>query len=1092
MIRFSIILFCCFLGFGSVGQDKLFEIVPPESSGITFENIVPENHRINIILYPYHYNGGGVAVGDINNDGLSDIYFTRNDGSDKLYLNKGNLKFQDITKSAGVSNMSGWKTGVTMVDINGDGLLDIYVCKSGDNAYSFDRNNVLFINNGDLTFSDKAEQYGLNDNGYSTQAAFFDIDNDNDLDMYLLNHNVKEVTSYNPEIDGLWREPYVSDKLFINNGSRFYDISKDIGLKGNKVSYGLGIGIGDFDQNGYPDLYVGNDFQERDFFYYNEGDLKLKESLTSTFDHISNFSMGLDIADFNNDQLLDLFVVDMVAADHYRAKTNMKSMDPETFWKAVDDGQHYQYMVNTMQMNNGNNSFSEVGLMLGIAKTDWSWSPLIADFDNDGMKDIFVSNGLRKDVRNNDYVIRLLNYMDSLSTIPKSQSNVKKEIETALAFIPSQKIPNYLFHNKGEMKFQNMADEWGLEVPTFSNGAAYGDLDNDGDLDLVINNLDSVAFLYENTSNQSGVNYAQIKLEGYPTNTFALGTKVWITTPDGETQFQELYLTRGFQSSSDPVLHFGLGNNQSFDLKVKWTDGSVLIRKNQKPNKRLSISYSKKSDIESIDSKPSSLFSQADILTSVTHEENFYDDFALEVLLPHKLSDLGPAFAKGDVNQDGLEDFYIGGAYGFPGRLLLQKAGMLFDEMVMDQFNEPAYEDTDALFFDFDMDGDLDLYVSSGSNEFEDGSENQKDRIYINTNGRLDEILVMESVKTNTSCVRVSDFDKDGDPDLFVGGRVKSKKYPFPASSYLLVNENGKYVDKTKDLAEAIQNVGLVTDAEWIDLDKDGYEDLVIVGEWMKPVIMINDRNGKFSDQSVQWGMDKMEGWWFSVGSGDFDGNGYDDLILGNLGRNYKFKASKEKPFEVFADDFDATGTVDIVLSYYDDKKLVPVRGRQCSSEQMPFIKEKFPTYHEFAVAGIEDILGDAIQNSLNYKVYTFEHHVLLNDGKKFTANPLPRTAQLSPIRDFIIMDIDGDRKLDVIAAGNLYGSEVETPRADAGKGMVLLGDGNGNFLPKRPHESGLYLDGDVRQLELFSTDGSMYLIGARNGNAVKSFQFME
>ncbi|MDX1628244.1 MAG: VCBS repeat-containing protein, partial [Fulvivirga sp.] len=792
------------------------------ATGIDFENKLPLDNRINILTYEYFYNGGGVAIGDINNDDLPDLYFTANLGSNKLYLNKGNLQFEDITVEAGVTGEAGWSTGTTMVDINHDGLLDIYVCRSG----RFDdekRRNQLFINNGDQTFTEKAAEYGLDDAGFSTQALFFDFDRDGDLDMYLLNHAIKTFEGKYIEAWLETRDDHVGDKLFENKDGFFRDISERAGINQNKLGYGLGVAAGDVNNDGWPDLYIGNDYIEHDYLYINQKDGTFKEAVHEAIPHTSNFSMGVDISDINNDGLQDIMVLDMVAEDNYRQKTNMASMNPAQFYQAVEYGFHYQYMFNTLQLNRGQTRFSDIAQLAGISNTDWSWAVLAEDLDNDGWKDIFITNGFRKEFGNKDFV----NYRKKkTSEFKQEQKNPIQLIENLLDTLQDGRLGNYVFKNNRDLTFSKMNKDWKLEALTYSNGASIADLDLDGDLDLVINNIDQKASIYENQL--SANNSLMIKFKGQPKNLFGIGTTVEIWGDGLDKQYKSNFLTRGYQSSVPPVFTFGLSGQTTVDtLLVTWPDGKKQLMYNVAANQVLTLEYNHADKVNANIKSTNPIFSNISFQTiSYTHAENEFNDFLYEVLLPHRMSRFGPALAVGDINGDGFDDVYLGGATGYNGQLFVQSAdGKLKKSSNGLPATHSIYEDVDATFFDADQDGDLDLYVVSGGNEFELGEPELMDRIYINDgmgNFSYDESRLPGSYHSG-SVVRPYDFDKDGDIDVFVGSKFIPRKYPLPASSQLLLNDgNGYFTNVTNQLASELLNIGMINDMQWTDYDQDG------------------------------------------------------------------------------------------------------------------------------------------------------------------------------------------------------------------------------------------------------------------------------
>lgn len=1062
----------------------LFQLIPPNQSGIDFANMLHENDDMNYLRWAPFYMGAGVGIGDLNNDGLPEVYFAGNVQGDALYLNKGNLKFENITRNAQIRNFGKWSAGVTMADVNNDGYLDIYVCKYGPSLDPEDRRNVLYINNGDLTFTESAKAYGIDDGGFSTQATFFDMDKDGDLDLYLLNQPPDTRLISRFKLDPEVVLTANTDKLFRNDGQgKFTDISDAAGI--NNSGFGLNVVATDIDQDGWTDLYISVDYDQPDYLFMNNRNGTFTNKLPNTINHISNFGMGSDVADYNNDGLLDIAVVDMASEDHFRSKTNMGSMRPNVFWKNVADGKHYQYMFNTLQINNGNGTFSEVGQVAGMSKTDWSWSILIADFDNDGLKDISITNGIKRDVRNNDF-----NYH-----IKERNKQGQKDflVQDILNIMPVNPLSNYIFQNNGDYSFTNKAKDWGFDQPGFSNGMAYGDLDNDGDLDLVISNVDAPASLYNNTDGNQN-NYIRFKLETEK-NKLALNAILKIEH-QGTIQIQELTHTRGYFSASEPILHFGLGQINKVDkVTVKWTNGTWTVLKDIKINQLHTLSQKDAThDTQPNSQKPVSILADVTAKKTIdyTHQENDYNDFEKEILLPHKQSENGPYLAHGDVNGDGLEDFFVGGAVGYSGVLFLQKEDNTFKKSANQVWQQDkSCEDLGSLFFDADGDQDLDLYVVSGGNEYQNGSPQLQDRLYTNDGkGNFTKATnALPAIKESGQCVLAADIDGDGDQDLFVGGRLIPGQYPQAANSYIFLNENGTFTNATETVAAGLTGLGLVTDATFEDYDGDKDLDLVVVGEWM-PISIFENEGGKFTNVTDDFGLSDSNGWWWSIASGDFDQDGDLDFVVGNLGKNTKFKATSEKPFMVYGSDFDNNGTNDIVLANYYKDKVVPVRGRECSSEQMPFIAEKYPTYEGFANASLENILPPTLlKTAAQYQVKSFKSIFLKNDSGKFTKVPLPMEAQFFPVRDIAVLDVNNDKHLDLLMVGNLYGAEVETMRYDAGIGLCMLGDGKGGFNPLKVGESGFFVPGDSRDIAVLGGK-TPYILTSTNQGKIQCFDF--
>lgn len=1076
-----------------VQESMSFKTLNADETGIDFYNSITENDSFNFYNYEYIYNGGGVAVGDINNDGLTDLFFTGNQVSDKLYLNKGDMKFEDITASAFDKGFNeGWHTGVAMVDINADGWLDIYVSRSGNPEDKTLLQNMLFVNNQDNTFTERAAEYGVNVQKRTTQSAFFDYDNDGDLDLYVMNHPHKtpgERFVSMDEFRRLKRYGEDADVFLENQDGKFIDVSVEAGIENN--CFGLGLAVGDLDGNGFSDVYVSNDYQDVDFMYMNNGDGTFTHEVNNRTGHISNFSMGNDMADFNNDGAVDIMTVDMASEDHVRSKRNMGGMSTENFWDLVTVGFHYQYMFNALQMNNGDGTFTDVGQVAGVSKTDWSWAPLFADFDNDGLKDLFISNGYRREARDNDY---------SLTFQQKEKQGEIEDFQDGLELMPTTKIFNYIFKNEGGIHFSKKTSEWKFDQPVNSGAAAFADFDNDGDLDLVVNNMEEISFIMENEL-QSANNYVRFKVGGYDKNVNAIGARVKITTDQG-MQYHEIQVTRGYESSVENIVHFGLGKAEQIkSLEIEWPNGKVLRKENLAANQIYSFSESDANSTKKPEVKPETLVADvSDSLFNFQHMEEKLNDFESEVLMPNKMSQLGPFISKGDANGDGLEDIYVSGAADFPGKLYIQKSGEGFVEKAGPWKGQKKREELGSLFFDADGDGDMDLYVVSGGNEYNFNSPVNYDQLYINDgSGNYSNESESRLPKMESSGQRLiaGDYDNDGDLDLFVPGRQTPGYYPFAPRSFLLQNDGaGTFQDITPQVMDtnakegelSIMGPGMITDAIFDDIDADNDLDLIVVGEWMR-ITFFENADGKFIDVTNKYNPDGDVGWWYSISKGDFNGDGKNDYVAGNLGANNKFHPTKDKPLEIYCHDFDESGTYDIVLAKYQDNICYPVRGRQCSSEQMPFIENKFPTFSEYATADIETIYGEeALSKALHYSATDFHSVVLLSGESGFKTEELPVYAQLGPVNKSINIDVNGDGNLDIIAAGNNFAAEVETIRYDGGRGAILLGDGKGGFKQLDPMESGFYEPNDCKDMVLVNFGEDKLIITASNSAKSKTF----
>lgn len=1065
----------------------LFTLLSPEQSGIQFTNQVEDGESFNILTYRNFYNGGGVAIGDINQDGLEDVYFTANMGPNRLFLNKGNWTFEDITEQAGVSGNKAWSTGVSMVDVNADGLLDIYVCNSGD-IEGDNKQNELFINQGNLQFKEEAKTWGLDNTGFSTHASFFDYDGDGDLDCYLLNNSFRS-----PDRIDLYQKsreeihPEGGDKLLRNDGNRFTDVTEAAGIYSSDIGFGLGVSVSDVNGDMWPDIYVSNDFWERDYLYINQKNGRFSEELTSRLNLCSMSSMGADIADINNDGAAEIMTTDMLPGDNARLKT-MTQFTP-FFLRNIQNkaSYHYQLLQNSLHLNDGSANFQEIAHLTGVAATDWSWGALIFDMDMDGWKDIYISNGILKDLTDLDFVEFITDEANVKQTVEQTK---RADFRDFLPHMPSTPLSNYALINQARAAFVDQAAELGLATPSFSNGAAYGDLDNDGDPDLVVNNLNMPAFVYRNEStDRNGHAYVKIQFEGQNSNRFGVGSQV-IVYADGQAQHQQYYPSRGFESSVGAGLLFGLGKRNSIDsLTVIWPDRTQQTLTSVPVNQSILLKQAEaKSRFTPRDiSPPSTPFK--DVTKEVwqyppIHVENPFNDFDQERLLPKMLSTEGPEVLTADVNGDGLEDFLLLGAAEVPNQIYLQQTDGNFRPFRQENFEEHRLKEaTCGAFFDADGDGDQDLFVGHGGNEFYKGMENFIVYFYENDGqGNFWESPTKAPpVGGNLSCVVPADYDQDGDIDLFLGGRAVPGNYGLIPSSFLLANTgDGSWENRT---VQSIGQLGMVTDAIWNDIDGDNDLDLIVVGEWMGVTIFEND-NGKIEQKNTIAG---TEGWWTAIEPADINGDGRDEFVLGNWGLNSKFQASPEKPLSLYVKDFDNNGKSEFILNWHpplEDEATI-FFGKMDLAAQLPSMKKVALKYSEYAGQTYESLFtSEQRKGALQFTASYLYSAVLWLTDQGAELEALPWQAQVSPIYGIIAKDLDEDGHTDLLLGGNLYGLKPEVGRMDASDGVFLKGNGSRNFQYLSPEQSGIRLDGEIRDLTLLQHPEQKTTILAGRSNA--------
>ncbi len=1077
-------------------KDALFQSIDPAFSKIDFRNDVSTSDTFNIFSFEYIYNGGGVGIGDFNNDGLQDIFFGGNMVESKLYINKGNFHFEDITATSGISTKGkNWAFGISIIDINQDGLQDIYVSMGGpgnEEVYP----NKLFVNQDSLVFKEAAADYGLADAGQSIQAAFFDYDRDGDLDMYLLTGGGFEKSPIVPHPIDKKGKSKNTDRLYRNDFDPkrghpvFTNVSNEAGIV--HEGFGLGIAVLDINDDGWMDVYVCNDYLSNDHLYVNNRDKTFSERSQQFFKHTSHFAMGNDVGDINNDGLVDVISVDMLPETRQDRMLMFGPNQYDKFHYSINQGYNYQYMRNTLQLNQGNGKFSEIGQLAGVYKTSWSWSVLLADWDNDEYQDIFITNGFGKDITDLDFVKFRSDFIAN-----KGGRSRMSVLLDSLSSRPPIKLHNYAFRNRGDCTFENTSDSWGFLEPTISNGAAYADLDNDGDLDLIVSNIDQPAQLYKNTSRgkitDSASNFLNVKLIGTEFNQSGIGSKITIRY-NGKIQTRLLTPVRGFESSVEAMAHFGLGTNATIDtLEIFWPDGKQSTVMDAKVNQSLSIDYKTSQLVSDKALSTPTLFKEflsRKLRIDYKHSENLFNDFNFEKLLPHQFSRSGPCLITGDANGDGLEDFFIGASFQQSGNFYFQKPDGMFTKQELTQL--PGAEHTAALLFDADNDKDLDLYVTTGSNEYSKDNDAYQDFLFVNDgkgNFKIDESALPKMISSG-SCIAANDFDKDGDLDLFVGGRIVPGLYPQSPDSYLLQNDKGNFKDVTIQLAPALRKIGMVTSALWADMDDDGQSDLLLAGEWM-PLSLFRNQHGKLTNVTAKSALKDTEGWWQSMIAADFDRDGDMDLIAGNWGLNNPYHASVDKPISLCYKDFDGNGKIETILSYYDQDESYPAPAWDFLLDQMPAFRKKIPSYRAYASTTTEELLhfvdtkGMEILYTRTLASTYFEN---LGNGK-FNARQLPMQTQLAPLSAMLVDDVNHDGHLDLLGVGNFYATEVVVGRYDAATGFVMLGDGKGNFKLLPLNQTGFVVEGDAKAIRKIKTAAhkSLFLV-AQNSDSLKVF----
>lgn len=1083
------------------GKNTLFKKLLPTDTGIYFSNKIRESPELNVVTYEMLYNGAGVGVGDLNNDDLMDVFFASNMGKSKLYLNEGDFQFRDITDTAGIQTKGKWASGVTFVDINHDGYLDIYVSFGGPYANPERRSNELYINNGDSTFTEYAKKYNIADTGFTTHAAFFDYNKDGLLDLYLLTNaqgNVPPNVIREKKING---EHPNTDKLYKNNGDKtFTDVSKKAGIL--IEGYGLGINILDINKDGWPDIHISNDFLSNDIIYQNNQDGTFTDKVDTYFRHQSYAAMGTDFGDINNDGLMDIISLDMLPANNERIKKMYQSAGYDRFKSEIKSGYTRQYKRNTLQLNtglspNGTYSFSDISPLAGVEATDWSWSALFADYDNDGLQDLMITNGVPRNATDNDFSIYKMNLLRRYGFNRKTQESLFKKIQD----LDGSHVKNFLFKNNGDLTFSDSSRAWGFRQKSYSTGAAYADFNNDGALDIVINNINNPSFIYKNRSDSVKHNYIKLKLKGSKKNRQAIGSSVSLYSD--EKKLHRYYsISRGYLSSMATPIHFGLGSNIEVDsLVIIWPDNSKKVIKDPTINKLLEIKYDPENNNNINWSRQKKFkLSRPTIFDDVTeekkidfiHEEHEFIDFKIQPLLPHKFSKLGPGIAVGDVNNDGRDDFFIGGAFEQSGEIFLQNKNGSFISSTLESGSNYE-EDMGSLLMDFNKDGNLDLYVASGGSEFRANSKYYQDRLYIGDGtGKFNhKPNAIPQINSSTASVTAADFDHDGIEELFVGGRVVSSQYPKAPESYILKWQNNKFTDITEKVAQELKRIGMVTSATWTDYNNDNWVDLILVGEWM-PITVFENRKGNLVDVTEKLGLSRTVGWWNSITTGDFNQDGYTDYAMGNLGLNTTLKNEQNESVKIHYTDFNNDGIIDPVISKIVNGKRYPIHLKDDVTRQIPSLKRRFPTYESYGEAILTDIFSrESLENAKKHTINTFKTSILMNNkGNSFEISPLPNEAQMAPIFGIQSADYDSDGYTDLLMIGNSFSTEVFNGWYDAFNGLLLKGNGKGIFEPTLFEESGFYFNKDSKALaKIAGVNNQNLILAAHNNGDLKAFQ---